>query len=53
MAVQCVWDGEKPSAVMDSHGLGRNTIFSWLRKAEAEGLDAQALRAHTPHLCIP
>ena len=38
MAVQRVWDGESPSAVMDSYGLGRKTIFPWLRKAEAEGI---------------
>lgn len=47
MAVQRVWDGEKPSAVMDSYGLGRKTIFGWLRKANAEGLDALAPRPHT------
>ena len=47
MAVQRVWDGESPSAVMDSYGLGRKTIFPWLRKAEAEGIDALAPRPHT------
>lgn len=46
-AVQRVWDGEKPSAVMDSYGLGRKSIFPWLRKANSEGLDALAPRPHT------
>lgn len=46
-AVQRVWDGEKPSAVMDSYGLSRKTIFPWLRKANAHGLDALAPRPHT------
>lgn len=43
-AVQRVWDGEKPSAVMDSYGLSRKSIFPWLRKANAEGLEALAPR---------
>jgi transposase len=30
-----------------SYGLGRKTILPWLRRAEAEGLDALASRAHT------
>jgi len=46
MAVQRVWDGEKPIAVMDSYGLARQTVFLWLRKAEEQGLDALALRPH-------
>lgn len=37
MAVQRVWDGEKPSAVTESYGLGTKTIFGWLRKAEEQG----------------
>lgn len=47
MAVQRVWDGGKLSAVMDSYGLARKTISDWLRKAEEQGLDALAPRAHT------
>lgn len=47
MAVQCVWDGEKTSAVTESYGLGRKTIFGWLRKVEEQGLDALAPRLHT------
>ena len=35
-----VEDGEKPSAVMDSLGLCRTTIYPWLRKYQDQGLDA-------------
>lgn len=43
-AVQRVWDGESPSAVMTSYGLSRTSIYPWLRKANAQGLDALAPR---------
>lgn len=33
-------DGEKPSAVMDSLGLCRTTIYPWLRTYKDEGLEA-------------
>lgn len=33
-------DGERPSAVMDSLGLCRTSIYSWLRKARAQGLES-------------
>lgn len=35
-----VEDGEAPSAVMKSLGLGRTSIYPWLRKYEEEGLEA-------------
>ena len=35
-----VEDGEAPSAVMESLGLCRTTIYPWLRKYEAAGLEA-------------
>jgi transposase len=34
-----VEDGEAPSAVMKSLGLGRTSIYPWLRKYEDEGLE--------------
>lgn len=45
MAVQRVKDGERPSAVIQSYGLCRTTIYKWLR-AEREG-GAAALTART------
>lgn len=33
-------DGERPSAVMDSLGLCRTSIYPWLRKARAQGLES-------------
>jgi transposase len=33
-------DGEQPSAVMASLGLCRTTIYRWLRKSDAEGMEA-------------
>ena len=35
-----VEDGEQPSAVMDSFGLCRTTIYPWLRQSQDEGLEA-------------
>jgi transposase len=35
-----VEDGEAPSAVMDSLGLGRTSIYPWLRRYKDEGLEA-------------
>jgi len=46
MPVELVWDGEKPSSVMDSYGLTRKTIFGWLRNAKEQGLDVLAPRPH-------
>lgn len=47
VAAQRVRDGESPGAVMDSYRLSRMTIFPWLRKADAEGIDALAPRRRT------
>jgi hypothetical protein len=33
MAVQRVWDGEKPSVVIASYGFSRQIIYKWLREA--------------------
>jgi transposase-like protein len=33
MAVQRVWDGERPSAVVASYGLSRQIIYKWLKQA--------------------
>ncbi len=42
-------DKEKPSAVMDSLGLSRTTIYPWLRKYDKGGLDAlKASKAKGP-----
>jgi len=42
LAVQRVLDGELPSAVTLSYGLGDKTIYKWLRVAREQGLDALA-----------
>jgi len=44
MAVLRVWDGERPSDVIESYGLCRTTIYRWLRTAERGGWPA--LEAH-------
>ena len=45
MAVRRVAEGESPSAVMESYGLCRTTIYRWLRAARKGG--DSALRAKT------
>ena len=42
LAVQRVLDGESPSAVTQSYGLGEKTIFKWLKIGKEQGLDALA-----------
>ena len=37
-----VEDGETPSEVMDSLGLCRTSIYPWLRRCKAQGLEALA-----------
>jgi len=44
MAVQRVKEGEKPSAVIKSFGLGRTSIYRWLRAERKNG--TQGLAAH-------
>jgi transposase len=45
MAVQRVWDGERPSAVVASYGLSRQIIYKWLKQAKGKGRGLRALRA--------
>src|SRR5713226_4120651 len=43
MAVQRVWDGEKPSVVIASYGFSRQIIYKWLREARGTGRGLRAL----------
>src|SRR5882762_5360109 len=43
MAVQRVWDGEKPSVVIASYGFTRQIIYKWLREARGKGRGLRAL----------
>jgi transposase len=45
LAVQRVLDGESAAAVTRSFGLGRKTIFTWLKVAREIGLEALAPKA--------
>ncbi len=45
MAVQRVWEGEKPSAVIASYGFSRQIIYKWLRDAKGKGRGLRALRS--------
>src|SRR5215510_2588265 len=45
MAVQRVWEGEKPSVVIASYGLSRQVIYKWLRDAKGKGRGLRALRS--------
>jgi transposase len=45
MAVQRVWEGEKPSAVIASYGFSRQIIYKWLREAKGKGRGLRALRS--------
>ena len=42
LAVQRVLQGESPKAVTESYGLGKKTIFTWLKTAREKGVDALA-----------
>ena len=46
MAVQRVKEGEKPSAVIKSFGLGRTSIYRWLRAEHKHGAQGLAARKH-------
>jgi transposase len=46
MAVHRVREGEAPSAVMNSYGLCRTSIYRWLRAAKAGGEAALKSRTH-------
>ena len=45
MAVQRVWEGEKPSVVIASYGFSRQIIYTWLREAKGKGRGLRALRS--------
>jgi transposase len=45
MAVQRVWEGEKPSAVIASYGFSRQIIYKWLRDAKGKGHGLRVLRS--------
>src|SRR5215471_20194309 len=45
MAVQRVWEGEKPSVVIASYGFSRQIIYKWLREAKSKGRGLRALRS--------
>lgn len=46
MAVQRVKEGEKPGAVIKSFGLGRTSIYRWLRAERKNGPQGLAARKH-------
>lgn len=53
LAVERVKQGERPSSVIASYGMGRTTIYPWLRAAKRGGQKALAARKHpgrTPSL---
>jgi len=45
LAVQRVWAGERPSAVIASFGFSRQIIYKWLREAKGKGRGLRALRS--------
>ena len=45
MAVQRVWEGERPSVVIASYGFARPVIYRWLREARGKGRGLRALRS--------
>src|ERR1700694_402156 len=46
MSVQRVTEGEKPSVVIKSFGLGRTSIYPWIRVARKNGMRALVARQH-------
>ena len=49
MAVQRVWDGEKPSVVIASYGFSRQIIYKWLREARGKGRGLRTINlVHMP-----
>ena len=46
IAVQRVKEGEKPSVVIRSFGLGRTSIYRWLNTERTHGATGLAARAH-------
>jgi transposase len=55
LAVLRVWDGERPSEVIQSYGLFRTTIYRWLHAAERGGWPALKSRRAVgrPHKLTP
>lgn len=47
LAVQRVFDGESAAEVTRSFGLGSKTIFTWLKTAREQGIDALAPKTRT------
>jgi transposase len=45
MAVQRVWEGERPSVVIASYGFNRPVIYRWLQQAKGKGRGLRALRS--------
>ncbi|MDR2637480.1 MAG: IS630 family transposase [Zoogloeaceae bacterium] len=46
MAVERVWEGEKPSQVIASYGFSRPVIYRWLKAANGRGKGLRALASH-------
>ena len=47
LAVQRVFDGESAAEVTRSFGLGKTTIFTWLRIARTKGMEALCPKVRT------
>jgi transposase len=45
MAVQRVWEGERPSVVIACYGFCRQVIYRWLQQAKGKGRGLRALRS--------
>ena len=45
MAVQRVWEGERPSVVIACYGFCRQVIYRWLAQAKGKGRGLRALRS--------
>lgn len=46
MAIRRIREGEKPSAVINSYGLCRTSVYRWMRAAKTGGLAALKSRTH-------